>query len=213
MYINFTRWTREREQRPGDLRVDLEYLLSPKLTEAIGVRYSRLAGPPETRGLIQVIAPWEPTLRDAARDLANQMDRFRRTVFVTQPIPRQWYVNFFVSFDPRAKSVLSSPTDSFEIPAKNFSLHKNALRVTHDVLDALGCAEDHVGVFVVHTDRPHIHVHGVVVLAQNGGHRWDPFVFTTRHLKQVCATASNAFLHPSPKRRIKMGGSMTLPQY
>lgn len=201
MYIDFGLWTGQREQRPGDLRIDLEYLLSPKHSEVIGVKRSRLAGPPETRGLIQSVAPWAPTVREAAQDLATQMDKFRRTVFRSQPTPKQWYVKTLISFDPRATKLLAHPSDQVEIPRKYTSIHRNALRIAHDVLDALGCAEDHVGIFVVHTDRPHVHVHGLVVLEQAGGHRWNPFELTDSQLLAVSEVATEVFGHPTVKVR------------
>lgn len=197
MYIEFVRWTGQREQRPGDLRIDLEYLLNPKHSEAIGVKHARLAGPLETRGLIQSVAPWAPTVRDAAQDLATQMDKFRRTVFRVQPTPEQWYVKTLISFDPRATELLARPLDGLQVPRINASIHKNSLRIAHDVLDALGCAEDHVGVFAVHTDRPHVHVHGLIVLAQGGGHRWNPFELTDFQLLAVSEVATEVFGHPT----------------
>ncbi|WP_425414285.1 relaxase/mobilization nuclease domain-containing protein [Ottowia thiooxydans] len=125
------------------------------------------------------------------------MDKFRRTVFRVQPTPKQWYVKTLISFDPRATQLLAQPSDHLEIPRKNGSIHKNALRIAHDVLDALGCAEDHVGIFVVHTDRPHVHVHGLVVLAQAGGRCWNPFELTKPHLRQVSEVATEVFGHPA----------------
>jgi hypothetical protein len=140
--------------------------------------------------------PWGPGIDETADDLTNQMVRYCQSARVGKHMPDPWYVHIMLSFSPKATPALMAPPDKHAVPAKARSMTGNAIRLAFDALDFLGWGGTQPGVFVVHGDRRHIHVHAVIVLPVKDGDVWDVLRFSRRQVNEIAQICSDAFELP-----------------
>jgi hypothetical protein len=109
-------------------------------------------------------APWGPTAESAADDFSHQMLRYAKAASDGKPFPETWYVHFVLSFHPRDAHNIDNPRD--ELTSKNSfkSRTNNVMRISLDILKALGISLTQPIFLVPHADRQHLHVHAVIVL-------------------------------------------------
>lgn len=209
MLIKVINFERASPRRPADLRRLFRYLFSPQLTS--DPNSNRLLGPPLLDHLVLATEIWGDEIDVAADDLANQMDFYVREAGVCQrecalrpgckglkhcmgrERPPDWYTHIICSFAPFAAGDLRSPADPHSSPRKHASSAANAIRITRDALDFLGWSGAQPGIFVVHGDREHIHVHAVIATPVFGGGVWDVFSFSRQRLFEIAEHCTEAF--------------------
>lgn len=195
MLIKISNRRRLQPRGPADLRRLLRYLFKPKMTwdSPDEHRPARHLGPPLLHRLITSDMPWGASADKAADDLTEQMVRYCQAARAGKPEIDPWYVHIIVSFSPKTTPDLAAPPDPHKVPRKANSIARNALRLTFDALDFLGWGQTQPGVFVVHGDRQHVHVHAVIVLPVKGGDFWDVMRFSRREINQIARICSDAF--------------------
>lgn len=118
--------------------------------------------------------------------------------------PTDWYVHMIFSFAPFATADLRSPSDPHSTPRKHASSAGNAIRIARDALKLLGWSGTQPGVFVVHGDREHIHVHAVIATPVFGGAVWDVFNFSRQELFDVASMCREAFALSTETPKLQM---------
>lgn len=193
MLIKIVNFSRTTPRTPNDLRRLIRYLFSPKLSKSPGKTLARLLGPPDLHHLLLNAMPWGQSVNDAAADLTEQMIQYTRAACAGREIPEVWYLHILISFAPTSASDLRSPPDSHRTPSRGASQSQNALRLTYDALNALGWPMRQPSIFVVHGDRRHIHVHGVLALVFPSGEVADALKTSRRVLNEVAEICADAF--------------------
>lgn len=193
MLIKVINFRRKNPRTANDLRRLIRYLLSPKMSRNQGKTPARLLGPPDLHHLLLNSLPWGPGINDAAADLTEQMIRYTRAARAGHDIPDVWYVHILVSFAPSSARDLRNPPDPHRSPSRGASQTRNALRLTYDALDALGWPMRQPAIFVVHGDRRHIHVHGVLALVFPSGEVANALTTSRRVLNEVAEMCADAF--------------------
>lgn len=209
MLIKVINFERKSPRRPADLRRLFRYLFTPQLSAEPDL--NRLLGPPLLDHLVLTHGIWGDEIDLAADDLANQIDFYSREAGVCQREcsgrlgctglkaclgrrrPASWYTHIICSFAPIATTDLRTPSDGHRTPRKWASSAANAIRITRDALDFLGWSGAQPGVFVVHGDRQHIHVHAVIATPVFGGDVWDIFNFSREEMFLVARRCTEAF--------------------
>lgn len=205
MIVDWLPYTARLPQREADLARLLRYLFAGRVASAELNAHLRLAGPPQTRRLIQRHQPWGAEHRDAARDLADQLFEHARDAFPLEPqMPRQIYAHIVASFAPqsRRQNILGLVRDEAKAPMESdFSI---ANRIVYDVLDTMGIGEHFPMVIAVHDDRRHVHAHIVVGLHLRV---WGQSLTAPRAgdstIRAITRAADEVFKLPKPSRSLK----------
>jgi hypothetical protein len=191
--IKIVNFKRKERRRPADLRRLFRYLLSPKLSRNPQKTPARLLGPPDLHHLVLTSLPWGAGINESADDLANQFHRYCRDACAYREFPEVWYVHIIFSFAPQSAQDLRTPPDRHGTPVKRASVAQNALRLSYDALDFLGWPDRQPSFFVVHGDRRHIHVHGVLALPFPSGEVWDALTTSRGQLNEIANICADAF--------------------
>jgi len=203
MLIKVINNRRATPRRPTDLRRLMGYLLTPQMSKEPLPSPPRLLGPPFLNGLITSHLPWGLGVDAAVADMAEQMVDYCRARSAGKDMPDAWYAHVIFSFAPKASGDLRVPPDPHASPPKARSQAQNALRLTFDALDFLGWSAAQPGLFVVHGDRQHIHVHGALatpVRSTSKDNVWGVMRMSRRQLWEISTMCREAFGLPEPDR-------------
>lgn len=187
----------EKRQKPRtrrDLRRLLKYLFDPKALDDSAD--DRLLGPPELHHLITNFLPWGTETYEAANEVALQFEDYYKLATMGCEPSENWFAHIVFSFAPWTSDNLRSPADDFKSPKRHMSQAKNAIRIAKDSLDFLGWSDQCPSLFVTHSDRQHIHVHGVLTTVGHGGRSWpitDPAEYDEALFFEAAKICAEAF--------------------